>query len=569
MTASRRRLALGAALAMMSSCGGSRPGPSESPSSPPAAGVPSAGARLVVLVVIDQLPSWSFARLAPALRGGLRRLLDRGVYVPELDLPYATPFTAVGHATLATGAPPAVHGLVGNSWYRRERERTEDADEDAAAPIYRLAPAPGQPATFSPGSSGKALRVPGLAETLHAATGGRGQAVAIGLKARAACFVAGQHPDEVLFYEPDAGGMTTSTAYASALPTFLVEHARSFPIARFLDATWELSDRVAVERSAGGPDAAPGEGGEHKLGETFPHFVGKAAPPDKALVLTPFGDRLVLEAARAAVTRRRLGADDAPDLLALSLNSHDFTGHSFGQMSWEEVDLLLRLDAELGELWRFLDAEVGAEHYAVVLTSDHGATPLVERGGIAGARRIPPRELIAAAEAEIAKVAGAGPWVADLSSSNLYLTAAGRALPEAVRVRALDAAAAALAQVPGIAAAGRYEPLLGAAPGDCIRGGELERALCLSAVPGERGDLYVVAARGSLISPYATGTHHDAPSTDNRKVPLLVLAPGVPPRVERGPVSNLQVAPTVAALLGVPPPAAAREPAVPLSPPSR
>lgn len=531
----------------------------------PGPGAPPAP-RLVVLVVIDQLPSWSFAKLAPTFRGGLRRLLDRGVYVPALRIPYGIPLTAPGHATLATGVPPAVHGVIGNAWYRYELGRVEDADYDAASPIYRLAPGPGEPTTLEPGSSSAALRVPGLAEALRAGTGGRGQSVAIGLKARAACFVAGQRPDEVLFFEPEAGGMTTSSFYAPQVPPHLVAAAVRTPLAGYLTARWEPLDADALRKVTGIEDAAPGEGGEYKLGEVFPHLVERASSPGKALALTPFGDALVLGAAREAVVRRSLGADAHPDLLALSLNSHDYTGHSFGQLSWEQVDLLWRLDRSLGELWDFLDERVGPQGYAVVLTSDHGSTPLVERNSAPGARRIPPSELVDAAERAMDAVAGAGDWVANLSSSNLYLTAAGRGLPDELRARALAAAARELARVPGIAAAGVTADLLGPMPGQCAGTG-IARAMCLSAAPGQHGELYIAVAPGSLVTTFSTGTHHDALSDDNRQVPLLVMAPGVAPRVVGEVVESLQVAPTVAALLGVAPPAAARARALSLAAP--
>ena len=67
-------------------------------------------------------------------------------------------------------------------------------------------------------------------------------------------------------------------------------------------------------------------------------------------------------------------------------------------------------------------------------------------------------------------------------------------------------------------------------------------------------------ANGSLITDYATGTHHDSPFDDNRLVPILVLAPGLAAQAGTG--SLLQVAPTLAALLRIPPPAAAKSPAL-------
>jgi hypothetical protein len=583
---------LGMLLACVTACGGPRP--PEEPASPPP---PIVAPRLVVMIVVDQLPSWSFGPLAPSFTGGLRRLLDRGIYVPRVRLPYGTPFTAPGHATLGTGAPPAVHGIIGNSWYRRDLEpgagaagstasgrsgtspakleALVDADFDAASPIFRLAPQPGQPATLDGGVSAKALRVPGLAEALHLGTAGKGVAVAVGLKARAACFVAGQHPDEVIFFDPEAGGMTTSAAYSAKLPAWLVAHAAAAPVARWLDAEWRPLDAARLAAVTKIVDGAAGEGADNHLGVTFPHKLAEASSPGHAISATPFGDRLVLEAARAAISARQLGADDVPDLLAISLNSHDFAGHSWGPGSWEEVDLLWRLDAELGSFFEFLDDKIGPQRYAVVLTSDHGVTPLVERSAVPGARRIPPDEVVTAAEVAFDTVLGtrlgtrlvAGEWIASFASANLYLTAAARALPKAKLARALAAARQAISILPGIAAVGEYESIITTVPGECLRGGELDRAMCLAAAPDARGELYVVAQPGSVISPYLTGTHHDAPSDDNRLVPLLVMAPGVAPRIDTGELTTLSIAPTVAALLGVAPPAAAKAPPLELGRP--
>jgi arylsulfatase A-like enzyme len=68
-----------------------------------------------------------------------------------------------------------------------------------------------------------------------------------------------------------------------------------------------------------------------------------------------------------------------------------------------------------------------------------------------------------------------------------------------------------------------------------------------------------VPVRGSLVTEYTTGTHHDSPSAENREVPVIVRAPGLAPQtLDRA--SFLQVAPTVAALLRVPPPKAAIAP---------
>jgi hypothetical protein len=89
----------------------------------------------------------------------------------------------------------------------------------------------------------------------------------------------------------------------------------------------------------------------------------------------------------------------------------------------------------------------------------------------------------------------------------------------------------------------------------------LPALLCRSLTPDLAGEMYVVPVRGSLLTDYKTGTHHDAPSADNRFVPLLMWGRGIAaqrldPAAAR---INLAVAPTVARLLGITPPDRATE----------
>lgn len=540
------------ALAVLIALAACRSTPAPLPTSP----APRNKPKLVVLIVIDQWPSWVFEKQQSVFTGGLARLLAEGAVVPAAELPYANTFTAPGHATIGTGAPPRVTGIVGNSWYRRAEDRERPAEYDPAAPLLVVGPPLGHDAP-SPedGASARALRVEGVADALRRATGGTGKSVTIALKSRAACLVGGQQPDLAIWYEDSAGGMTTSAAYAAAPPAWLVQLAKESPASRFFTSTWEASDPALLAKVTGIADDLPGEKSDHGLGTHFPHAITASDKPERAIVETPFADQLVAQTATVAVDAMQLGRDDVPDLLAISFNAHDYAGHSWGPDSWEVLDLTMRLDVALGELFDSLDQRIGKDQWAVVVTSDHGATPMVERARVAGARRVLPTEIEQAAEAAIAREVGsAGPWVAKETSNNLYLRPRFAALADDAKVRALDAAAKAVAAVAGIAAAGRTDRF----SKDCGAEKDLLKAICQASVPGEAGDLYAVAAPGFVISDYKGGTGHDAPSDDNRHVPILVKAPGLAP--QRGTGTLLQVAPTVAALLGIAPPAEAHEP---------
>lgn len=507
------------------------------------------------MIAVDQMPSWAFAQRTALFRHGYRRLLDQGVFIPQLELPYALPFTAPGHASLSTGTSAVEHGVFGNMWFRRAERKEMSAEWDPAHPVLTTN---GQPSAET--ASGAALRVEGIGDALkrqHADA----QVISIGLKARAACFFAGQHPDLALFYEPSSGGLITSTYYAKTLPPWVVAFNAAHPFSQYANAVWQPLDAGLLEAQTQRPDAAAGEGADAKFGITFPHSLGLSSNAGKAFVATPFGDELVLAAAEAAVVAHGLGRDATPDLLAISLNSHDFAGHNWGQESWEVLDLALRQDIALGRFFDRLDQLVGVDNYAVVLTSDHGATPLLESGTVPGARRVTTAELRGVIDQAMVAAIGGGPWVDQIVSLNVYMVPAWRELAPDVRQRSLAAAAQALQRVPNIGGAGATTDVVQAARAACGAGMTLPALLCRSLTPDLAGEMYVVPVRGSLLTDYKTGTHHDAPSADNRFVPLLMWGRGIAaqrldPAAAR---INLAVAPTVARLLGITPPDHATE----------
>ncbi len=506
---------------------------------------------LVVLIVIDQLPSWGFAARQDLYQHGLRRLIREGTVFPRVRYPHAILFTAPGHATIGTGATPAASGILANSWYRRDQGRDRPAEWDPRATVLGL---PDRAADTVEGASAAALRVDGVADALEAATGGAAHTIAIAGKPRAACFVIGRRPDLALWYEPAVTGMTTSVAYAGALPAWALALDRAHPVAPHLAWVWTLDDPAAVAARTKLADDASGEGNEYGLGTAFPHALATSTDPAKALRLTPILDTLEIDAAIAAIDGEQLGADGPIDLLAISFSGHDYAGHNWGQESWEMIELERRLDRELGRLFAHLDQRVGADRYAVVLTSDHGATPLIERGTHPGARRIPPLELEAAAEAAAASTLGAGDWIVAVSSGMLYASPA--LIGHARRGPALDAIAAAVAQVPQVARTIRLDTL----PAGCAGLDPLTTAACQSRVDGESGELLVVPTDGSLVTSYPAGTSHDPPSTDNTDVPVIVRIPGGFTPTRDPTPSALSIAPTLAELLGVRLPASATAP---------
>jgi len=84
-----------------------------------------------------------------------------------------------------------------------------------------------------------------------------------------------------------------------------------------------------------------------------------------------FANTFSFDFAKAAVENEKLGAGDVTDFLALSISSTDYIGHAFGPNSVEIEDTYLRLDKDIEDFLKYLDAKVGKGNYLFFLTADH------------------------------------------------------------------------------------------------------------------------------------------------------------------------------------------------------
>lgn len=516
--------------------------------------------RLVVMIVVDQLPSWSLDRDLVHMDGGIARLAREGAFYPYAQVPFAITYTAPGHTALGTGAPPSVSKILANGWYHIPTGTKPSATFDPTSPVFTIGERP-KGARLPYGASSARMAVDGLSDVLRTATQGKGKSIAISLKDRGAILAAGRKPDLAIWYDSSQRAMTTSAFYASAPPAWLRALASDHPVPPRMQTVWTLLPNIDHAAITGIADAASGEAAEFGMGNAFPHALADSRNPARELRSTPLGDDLVLEAAYAALAAEQLGLDDVPDLLSLSFSAHDYAGHNWGQESWERLDLLLRLDDKLGELLNHLDTSVGAGNYAVVFTSDHGATPLIERSIDAGkkVRRITHAEMLEAANAAASGVLGDNKWFIGMAASTLYGSPALVAAPAGPRGKALDAVVTRLQSIEGLGYVARTDQIAGG----CDDRTGVEALACRSVVLGMSGSIYYGAGEYYTVTRYKTGTGHGTYTVADRQVPLVVFAPGWSPgRVEDVQPSMLQIAPTIATLLGIPELPAAQAPAL-------
>jgi predicted AlkP superfamily pyrophosphatase or phosphodiesterase len=464
-------------------------------------------ARLVVLLIVDQLRADYLDRLAPRFGpDGFRRLFRQGARFTECAYPYALTETGPGHATLATGTTPDRHGIVSNDWFDTASKTIVAAVDDADFPLV------GAPGT---GVSPRRLEVDTLGDALRLATRGAGQVWSVAGKDRSAVFAAGRGANGAIWYDIHSGLFVSSRWYMASLPAW----------AERLNAE-HRPDRLLRETGAKDFDVLRG---------------------------TPQFHDLMFEAARDLVESQRLGEDAAPDLLVVGLSGVDILGHDVGPYDEGLERMIVRLDAQIGAFLTWLDGRVGTGRTLVALSADHGVGPTYEQARAAGLRpdRIDRRRLSEAMRAALAARAGgrAAPRLYEDGPLDLWfdpreLEKAGLTLDEAA-----GAAGQAALQVDGIHGyvTGEGRTSVDAALAETCR---------LSRFPGRTPDLLLIPSPYA-VDPEGSPATHGSPWSYDRRVPLILAGAAFRAEVDATPCSPGDLAPTLAAALRIPPPAGA------------
>ncbi len=479
---------------------------------PPA---PAKPVRLVVVIAADQFRYDYLVRFRDDYSGGIARLLQHGAVFTKAFLDHYPTVTAIGHATILTGATPAVHGIVGNSWYDRESGRMVTSVWD---PNVRPVGGTGS------GASPWRLAADGIGDGLKTRRGAK--VIGISIKDRAAILSAGRAADAAFWYDAATGNFVTSTWYMEQLPDWVEEFNASDAAERWVGKSWTPH-------------------GASRASVTLP------GTPDRQyyslLRRTPYANELVEEFAETAIRAGNLGRDEVTDLLSVSFSANDYVGHHWGPDSLEVHDISVATDRILGRLLDFLEAEIGLERVLVVFTADHGVAPVPEKrherrlpGG-----RLPEDEVAKAIQVWLTKRYGEGEWILGRSGPSPYLNhrlIAEKGLDlEEVRAEAAKAAR----NVPHISRVYTYGDLAGGTAGSDT----IERRVVHGFHRERSADLFVVAEPFWIFGDNAAT--HGSPHPYDAHIPLILMGPGVRAGKYDKPCTLNDLAPTLAKLLGV------------------
>ncbi|KTC84884.1 alkaline phosphatase family protein [Legionella brunensis] len=321
--------------------------------------------KLVVQLVVDQLRGDLINRYHQKFGpNGFNYLLDHGLDYHNAHHPHANTVTCAGHATIATGSYPALHGIVNNDWYDRKLQHPIYCVEDPQSPILTTIRSQ-KPVV---GRSPRNLIASTLSDEIVLSQIGR--AFAVSLKDRSAITLAG-HAGKAFWFDKENGGFVTSQHYYSTYPQWVNTWNRHYETK---DETWNLSAPVTTYTYAKAPTF---QNRFKEFGASFPHHLGSPNSETyyKFLSMTPIADELTADFAISLLTNEKLGTtSEKVDYLAISFSAVDAIGHQFGPNSLESEDNLLRLDKTLAKLLAAIDKQVGLDNTLIVLTADHGVS---------------------------------------------------------------------------------------------------------------------------------------------------------------------------------------------------
>jgi hypothetical protein len=508
---------------------------------PPAAAPP----RLLVLVSVDQCRADYLERLLPALPpdGGLRRLLDGGASWPRAAHTHTVTSTGPGHAAIATGCLPARAGIPENEWIDGERRARVYCVDDPAG-----------------GVSATHLERPALGDVLQERLGEQATVASVSFKDRTALLLGGRRADAAAWFDMTTARWTGRTAGRPATPAW-AEACNGGPdgpgpLAPIADRVWQPTVPEALAARVAGPDDAPGEDRDGRLGRTFPHRQPGAEDPADArafhAAVSPWCDELTLQLALAALDAEDLGQGGPPDLLCVGLSGMDNVGHAFGPDSREVLEAFLAVDRVLARLMEALDARVGPGAWTLGLTSDHGIAPVPEQSGGRRLVRGPlERDLEAALVARLgepprAEAGTPARWLLGIAKPSVHLDHASLERAGLAPGAVAEELARVLAARPGVAGAYTRAALASA---DARAAPEVA-ALARDVHPTRSGDVLFLLAEGTVFTG-SVATDHGSHHGYDRDVPVLLYGAGVVRGRRPEAAAPIDLAPTLARIAGL------------------
>jgi predicted AlkP superfamily pyrophosphatase or phosphodiesterase len=382
--------------------------------------IPSEKPRLVVEIVVEQMRYDALFRYWDKFRDdGFRKLMDEGTFCKNANYNYLFTQKATGHATIATGANPSMHGIVANQWYDRLSEKTIYCTRDENEKTIGSNSIIGR-------RSPRNLSASTLGDELMLFNNKKSKVVSIAMDGDAAVLSIGHIARDAYWYDDETGTWITSSFYSDTLPSWVKEFNNKKFSDLYLSKSWEpLHPINSYNESL--PDKNTYEYGfSNQI--TFPYDLNTLSKARKnvdysLLRYTPYGNTYTCDFAASAIVKEELGKDDNTDLLIVGFSATGALMQKFVNTSVETEDMYLRLDEDISHFLSFIDQSVGKENVLIVLTSDHGCdySPKYLEESKLPVGYFSGGSAVALLRSYLNAVYGKGNWIKTYNSQQIYL----------------------------------------------------------------------------------------------------------------------------------------------------
>ncbi len=506
---------------------------------------------LIVGIVVDGLRyDWIGRYWNLFSEGGIKKLIRQGTEYSNATVPFLLADQASSSASISTGAPPSLHGIISEQWYDRLRKEEVHCTRDF---LYK---------TIGTGNgngkhSASRLLAPSIGDRMILASDYKSKVVSVSLRPESAILLCGHLPGSAYWFDTQSGYWVTSSQYANSLPAWVSDFNQRNSSGHYLTRDWELllADNLYYGCP---PDDNDLESGYYSQYKTFPYKLSKIrkeslGQDSEVLTLVPFGNSLTTDFSISAIREEKLGTDNYTDILWISYTAIQEITNRFGPDSREVADALLRLDIDIQRLLYQIEEVAGKDRYLVVLTSTHGSAMNPE---YARALNLPGgffryRNAIALLNSYLIAVYGEGTWIESYVNHQVYLNETLIEQKKVPFTEIQDVCARFLTHFEGVARA---------VPSDRLLSGQItspwDNLIQNSFNPDRTGDLLVILQPG-WIEDNNNDSESGSPYAYDTRVPLIWYGWKIPRQTVSLPVSILDIAPTLAHILKLSPPDAA------------
>lgn len=480
--------------------------------------------KLVVGIVVEQLRYDILERLYARLNGGIKTLMDEGLYYRNAQYDYSLSQSSPAFATIVTGADPAVHGIVSDEWYDLINDETMTATKDIQ--VYPVG------GSYEAGfQSPINLLSSTFTDELKVSTRRAAKVYAVGLNSYSSILSAGHAADAAFWLDDVTGRWMSSSYYMDRLPQWVTDFNSQEYGKKILSDSWILSrplsdygecvaDATQYEVGLNGQNSFP-----YDLKGKRKNIFSQLEYDFSVLKTIPQGNTLTTNFAIECIRSENLGQDDVTDFISITYSATDEIGRRFGPSSYEMADAIYRLDNTIAELLAFLTTYVGKSDVLVYFTAAHGIAEIPELSKEYG---IPSGALVTTQAVQLLRtylnaLYGENNWVKSYSQKQIFLNrdVAERAGIDILVMR--EQVAAFMVQMRGINAAYSYSTLASAEFSTGGMGAKVSHGFSQQ----RSGDVLLVLEPGWIEKDIDFSTSSGSPYEYDIHVPLIWYGGGI------------------------------------------